>query len=329
MAHAIPKWYLAKKLVTSLGENMKMLIGLMALVLSFSTLASSGETRTFVYDGSVNSVELLLRGEKTHTEYRYEQHRTICYRTITEYRTVCSGGGYTTDRNGRTIPLPRHCYQQPWTRTVSYPCTRTVSIPYEVKDYDVEARVLLDVTNLSEIVTPGEKFKVSLHGDTLSLDIDGSKKFFAMLKKQNVRSNMNGSVKFLDGLYAVELIEAAPVLSALSMTNISIKDNILNVVMGPITANEHLGFSLYVEERRFLRSDIVIFDRELSLSEYAYTTAENSSELSINMNTIGANVSGGKFGITAKAFFKAEGTLLNKNEFPELEASRTLIFTNR
>ena len=82
---------------------MKMLVGLLSLALSFASIASSGETKTFTYDGAQNSVELLLRGEKTHTEYRYETRTTVCYRTeIVGYRTVCtgSGPGYPGPRSG-------------------------------------------------------------------------------------------------------------------------------------------------------------------------------------------------------------------------------------
>ena len=74
---------------------MKLVVGLLSLALSFSTLASSGESKSFTYDGSQDSVELILRGEKTHTEYRTETRTTTCYRTeIVGYRTICSGGGY-------------------------------------------------------------------------------------------------------------------------------------------------------------------------------------------------------------------------------------------
>ena len=72
---------------------MKMLTGLFALALSLGTFASTVDTKTFVYDGSINSVELLLRAEKTHTEYRVEHRQSTCYRQeLAGYRTVCSGG---------------------------------------------------------------------------------------------------------------------------------------------------------------------------------------------------------------------------------------------
>jgi hypothetical protein len=310
---------------------MKMLVGLLSLVLSFVSIASSGETKTFTYDGTQNSVELLLKGEKTHTEYRYEQRTTTCYRTeIVGYRTICTGGGYPGPgpRPGPGYP-GRNCYQEPIYRQVAYPCTQTIQIPYEVRDFYVDAKVIVDVTNLTGISTPGEKFVVTLQGDNLSIQTVGSKKFFLMLKKQDIRENMNGSVKFMDGLYAVELIEAAPVLKALKMTNISIENSILSFGLGPVANRANIGFSLVVVKKK-IGSDILLFDRDLDASEVVINAENAGSSADVNVQTLGIKLTGGKYGLTAKAFFKATGTLMNQSQFGDvLATSRTLIYTIR
>jgi hypothetical protein len=307
---------------------MKMLVGLLSFALSFAAIASSGETKTFTYDGTQNSIELILKGEKTHTEYRYENRNTICYRTeIVGYRTVCSGGGPTGPRPGPRPP--QNCYRQPIYRNVAYPCVETVRIPYEVKDFDVDARVILDVTNLTGVATSGEKFVVTLQGDDLSVQTVGSKKFFLMLKKQSVRANMNGSVKFIDGLYAVEMIEASPVLKALKMTNISIKDSVLSFGLGPVENRANVAFSLNILKKK-IGSDTVLFDRELDSSEVAISANSAGSAADVNVEKLGVNLDGGKYSLTAKAFFKADGVLMNQSQFSdELETSRTLIYKIR
>lgn len=311
---------------------MKMLVGLLSLALSFASIASTGETKTFTYDGTQNSVELLLKGEKTHTEYRYEQRTTTCYRTdIVGYRTVCTGGGPGYPGPGRPGPgYPgRNCYQEPIYRQVAYPCTQTIQIPYEVRDYAVDARVIVDVTNLTGISTPGEKFVVTLQGDDLSIQTVGSKKFFLMLKKQDIRGNINGSVKYMDGLFAVELIEAAPVLKAMTMTNISIENSILSFGMGPVASRANIGFSLVVVKKK-IGSDIILFDRELDSSEVVINAENAGSSADVNVQTLGINLTGGKYGLTAKAFFKATGTLMNQSQFGDvLSASRTLLYSIR
>jgi hypothetical protein len=299
---------------------MKMLISFFTVVLSLSSTASTGETKTFVYDGSQNSIELILQGEKTHTEYRYEDRRSTCYSTtVVGYRTVCTGG--YRPGPGRPGPAPRHCYQEPIYRRVSYPCTQTVRIPYEVKDYDVDARVIIDVTKLAEDVSSVETFKLSLMGDDLKLTVQGSKKFFIMLKKKDIRASMNGSVKSLDGLYAIELAEAAPVLAALDMKGLSYERGVLNFAIGEVSSTENVGFSLNVMRRPILGSNTVLFDRELTASEVEV----NGSQTNVDLGQIGVNLSGGRFLLTPKVFFKATGTLLNASQFGDLEASRSLL----
>lgn len=312
---------------------MKLFVGLLSLALSFVSVASTGETKTFTFDGTQNSVELLLRGEKTHTEYRYEQRTTTCYRTeVVGYRTICTGGpgpGYPGPRPGPRPTPGRTCYREPIYRQVAYPCTQTIQIPYEVKDFDVDARVLLDVKNLSTVATPGEKFVVTLHGDDLSIQTVGSKRFFIMLKKQDLRESMSGAVKFMDAFYGLELIEAAPVLKALKMTNISIANDVLNFKLGQIENRTNIGFSLNIVKKK-IGSDIVLFDRELDASEVMINTNAAGSAADVNVEKLGVNLDGGKYGLTAKAFFKAAGTLMNKSQFGEgLETSRTLIYSIR
>ena len=309
---------------------MKMIVGLLSLALSLASVASTTDVKTFTYDGTQNSVELLLRAEKTHTEYRYEQRQTTCFRTeIVGYRTICNGGGYPGPRP-YPRPGPTNCYRQPIYRQVAYPCTQTVQVPYEVKDFDVDARVLVDVTKMAESTTPGEKFVITLRGDELSISTVGSKKFFNVLKKQDVRARINGSVKFIDGLYAIELIEATPILKSLKMTSISMEDSVLKFNLGPVENRTNIGFSLNVVKKKALASDETLFDRELDSSEIILNANNAGSAANVNVEKLGVTLRDGKYSLTAKAFFKASGSLLNRAQFGEdLETSKTLIYKIR
>lgn len=317
---------------------MKMVLGLFSLALSFSALASTVDTKTFTYDGSVSSVELLLKTEKTHTEYRVEQRQSTCYRQeVYGHRTVCTGGGYYGPGPGfpgphrRPYPGPvRHCWTEPMYRTVPYSCIQTVNVPYEVKDYDVDARVIVDVTKLSPEATPGETFKVTLNGDTLSFSVLASKKFFVVKKKEAVRSSMNGSVKMIDGLLAAELVEAAPVLKAIKMTDISVENGVVNFNIGPVASMDNLGFELKVVKVKTFGSDTTLLDRELLASEVEVkASSEGASTAGVDVSKLGVELENGKFSITAKAFAKFGGNLMNSSQFEELSASRTLIYKVR
>lgn len=317
---------------------MKILAGLFTLAMSVTALASTIDTKTFYYDGSVNSVEFILNAEKTHTETRYENRQTTCFRQeVAGYRTICTGhpGSYPQPYPGPYYPnpyphrYPGHCWSEPVYRTVPYSCVQTVGIPYEVKDYDVNARVIIDVTNLSSDIAPGETIKVSLFGDVLSYDVVGSKKFFVVKKKQDVRTTASGSVRMLDGLLAVELVEAAPVLNAIKMTNISVKDGVLNFNIGPVATTENLGFDLKIVKNKTFGSDSVLLNRALRDGEITLSPTAEGTVATVDLDKLGVELSDGKYSLTAKAFAKFNGNLMNSSQFPELSASRTLIYKIR
>lgn len=295
---------------------MKMLSAALLLVFSLASFASS-ETKTFFFDGTQDSVQMSLRAEKTHTEYRYEQIRTTCTRQEVYYSTVC--------RHTQNGPV---CHTVPHYRTVYYPCIQTIRVPYQVKDYDVEANVNLSVAALPE-ATAGETFKVTLDGDRLSLSAIGSKKYFVLLKKQDQTSRMNGSVKFIDATYATELVEAAPIVKALEMTSISMKDSVLSFDMGPVAAPEFIGYHLTVKKAPIFGSDTVLFDRELASGEIQINAQESSSSATVHVDRLGVELTSGRHTLTAKAFFKHAGSILNASQFEKTEASRTLIYKVR
>jgi hypothetical protein len=296
---------------------MKIILAILSLVVALSATAST-QTRTFFYDGSQDSVQLALRTEQTHTEYRYEQRHTICYRQEVFYRTVCQ----QRPQGGRV------CHTVPHYRTISYPCMETVRIPYEVKDYDVEANVNLSVAKLSE-ATPGETFRVTLDGDRLSLSASGSKKFFILLKKSEVNTTIRGSVKTIDAAYEAKLVEAAPVVKALEMTNISLRDSLLTFKMGPIEVRNLIGFSLNVSKAPLLGSSTTLFNRELAANEIQLNAQGNTSTAEVNIERLGIELTSGRYGLTVKTFFKHQGVLLNSAQFEQTEASRTLIYKIR
>lgn len=294
---------------------MKLLTAISVLMFALSAFATS-QTKTFFYDGTQDTAMMSLRAEKTHTEYRYEQRYTTCFRQETHYETRCQPGP-----QGRPV-----CHTIPVTRTVSYPCWQTVSVPYEVHDYFVEATVDLSFAKVATGATPGETIKATLDGDRLSLSAVGSKKFFVMQTKQEIQTQMTGGLKLIDAAYGIELVEAASIVKALEVSNIGIKNDVLSIKMGPIAAQEHLGFSLDIKKNPVLGSSTTLFDRELSANEIMINSQETSSEAQININKLGVELGSGRHTLTAKIFFKHAGELLNGRQFETTSASRTLIY---
>lgn len=293
---------------------MKFVTFLFVMLFSIASFAYV-DSKTFTYDGSQDSIEMLLRSEKTHTEYRYEQRHTVCFRTETHYRRECHqipGGGM-------------QCHSIPYSRTYSYPCIETVRVGYEVKDYDVEAKVDLYVAPITTSLKVGETFKVTLDGDSLSVSANGSKNFFILLKKSEVQSQMTGGLKLMTAGYSAELVEAAPILKSLELTNIELRNDVLNFTMGPVAVPEAIGYRLTVTKAPILGSDTELFDRELNASEMELKASEANSIVSVNIQNLGVKLGSGRHKLTANAFFKYAGRLLNGGQFDRTQAGRTLI----
>jgi hypothetical protein len=302
---------------------MKMLMGVFIIGLSLNTQASTTQIGTFNYDGSQNATELILKAEKNHTKREMVERPSTCHRREkVGYRTACTNP--MNPNPSSPLPTPTingTCWRAPEYRRVSYPCSKKVEVSYKVKDYDVEARVKIDVTKLASEVKSFEAFKVILHGEELSLEVKGSKQFLVMLKHNDIRSNMNGSVKFIDAVYTVVLVPSAPVLAALMMKDLSFENDILKLDLEASSLSKNISFSLNVTQRARLRSDIVLLERELAPSEIEF----NGTEAKINLNELGIKMNGGRYSITPKIKFSGEGELLNKSQFNELEVSRTLL----
>lgn len=295
---------------------MKMLTAILMLVFAISSFASR-DTQTFVYDGSQDSVELNLSTEKTHTEYRWEQRPSICYRQVVHYRTVC-----------QSTPHGRQCHTYPVYTTVPYSCMETVQIPYEVKDFDVEATVTINVAKLPEFASR-ESLVATMNGDELKLTAKGSGKYIIVQNKGVLRSQMTGAVKYIQASYDVELVEAAPVVKALELTNISLYNSILNFKMGPVAVRDLIGFSLNVAKNPVIGGSTVLFDRELATSELTLQSDESVASVNVNIDSLGIKMGKGRHTLTAKAFFKHSGKVINADQFERLEAGRTLIYKVR
>src|SRR5690606_31382367 len=108
------------------------------------------------------------------------------------------------------------------------------------------------------------------------------------------------------------------------LSNISMSKGILTLGMGEVKNADNVGFSLKVTKVKTLGSDTVLFDRDLTTEEVVL----NGSKAEINVDNL-TEVDNGKYNLTAKAFAKFDGTLMNDADFEELSSSRTLIYKIR
>src|SRR5690606_39147472 len=103
-----------------------------------------------------------------------------------------------------------------------------------------------------------------------------------------------------------------PVLKALKMTNISMTNPDLTFTLGSVVNN--IGFSLKVLKKKF-GADDVLFNRDLAANEMNLSTTTEGSSVEVNTKDLGVNLVKGKYNMTARAYFKEDGVLMNKSQF--------------
>jgi hypothetical protein len=319
-------------------DSMKIFIGLAFFSLSFGLLANADDSRTFVYDGSEDSKEFVIKTAKFHTEERKEEVINTCYKEVVAgHRSICSGtsmpGAYYP---GPYYPGPRRasgayfgqCYSEPFYRKVPYSCKGEARTPFQVQDYQIEARFLVDVINLSGLSSSGETFTVSLEKEIPLFRANGSKKFFIIKKNEKIKSQMTGSLKMIDVQYVAELIEASPFLASVKMNSVEVLDSTLKVKLSASPFQKNIGFSVKVVQNK-LTSDKNIFEKELLENEFVITESSEAVEASVDLRKLGLSLNDGKFSITVKAIPKFDGSLLNFSQFYELYPSKTIVYKVR
>ncbi len=293
-----------------------LLASLLSLVVG-SAFASTVDSKSIRFDGSMTEASLQLKAEKTHTEYRQETVARTCYRTVVVgHRRVCR----------RPTPTqPGQCWSEPVYRTVPYTCYETISIPYEVFDYYVDANVALNFGSLPEGMSANEMMTATLNGDVLTLKSTGTKTLVVELAALEQSRRMSGNVLMMDAVATVKFHDALAIKRALNLTDASIKKSVMTYNLGPI-AGLQLAHSLKIVNAPVLGGDTVLFDAEmgaaLAREERGATTAMSIAFRDL----LGRDLGEGRYNITAKAFFKAGAGVLNAAELGDLSAEKTILY---
>ena len=304
---------------------MKSFLLILSLLVS-QAFASSGEVREFSFDGSQATYNLNLKGLKTHTEYRQEQVRDTCYRTVfVGYRTVCTGGYGPGPGYPRRPGNPgRYCTQQPVYRQQAYSCMRTVTIPYEVVDYATDAYVTLNMS-LPAGMRVNEKFTVRLEGEDLTLTARGSKKVVIVKTTEDISGNLQGNLKVINARYEVDMVDAQALIGALDMSRAYITGEVLDFDLGPKALEFSIKHQLKVSKAPRVGSDTLLLDRILSQNDFSVNTNMSSTLYSVDMSLLGINFQNGRYRISIESSFAPEGLILNADQFVDQLSSRKVI----
>ncbi len=261
-------------------------------ILSSAVIASTGESKDYTFDGSSDEESFVLQGTKTHTEYRYEQVPSTCYREVFDgYETecssvpvedchttsescseVCSGnrpsnrpsGGSSGTRTCSTVcsggdtvcstSYETQCDQVAQYHTESYGCYETVKIPYQEFDYNTKATVTLEFGATPMELEAKEEFKVVLNGETISLQLKGSEKIITFKINEEQTAEMNGTTKEINAVYTLAFADKAEAFSATSsdLTELKYEDGKLTFYIGSISEMAKLSTELLWKQQRLL-----------------------------------------------------------------------------
>ncbi len=317
-----------------------------------ATFAIGAQAKQIVVDGQQSQYREFLNGEVSHTEYRTEYRETTCSREVHdgyEQRCYYEGGGrqcrtvgggqscgitpehgyQCTDLPGRTecydTPGRQVCNSYPRYRTEYYTCTKPVSVPYQVKDYDVENDVTVNVERNSRLRNLQEVLDLSLstNGSFTVTAVRTSGR--ALLSAtQDVREvSFNGRVKRFITTVNIKLIDRYAAVGPFTapISEISGDINELQITTGQITDLSLLRIELMARKNRLIGDDPVVIQKVLTLDDMTLVNNGNgTTTIRINFNKLGGpdklNGKRAKVDISIQALLPLEN-IINRGDMPE------------
>lgn len=282
------------------------------------SLTAAAQTQHITLDGNQNQLQAQLNGSVTRTEYRTEYRETTCSREVHDgYDQVCRwepgeticrtvGGGQNcgltptgrvchdlpSHRECHTEPSRNVCHSEPRYRTEYYSCTKSVSVPYLVKLYDVQNNVVVHVANSANLPAGlQEVLALSLSNEAVSLSSlrTTGKVLISAVQSSQELSN-NGQLKVIQTTVNVSMIDrlaaVGPFIGGISEITGDI--NTLQITTGPITDLSAIRIELIAKRNRFLASDKVVIQKVLTADDMELITQGQRTLIKINFNKLGA-----------------------------------------
>lgn len=317
-----------------------------ALLLSFSAQA-----KQIVIDGQVLKYKEVVAGSVSHTEYRTEYRDTTCSREVPdgyeercywesgsrECETVGGGEQCGTDANGQPMckPNPSHevcsetpgrevCNSEPRYRTEYYTCTQSVSVPYQVKDYDVENTITVVVEKNSKL-PKGVREVIDLVQSQQSLVLNAVKtsgKVLISATQQTREVSFNGSLKRFETAVSMKLIDRqaaiGPFIGPISELTGDINE--LQLTTGLITDLSVLKIEIIAKKNRLIGSDPVVIQKVLTLEDMTLVNSGSQTTIKINFNKLGApehlRGKSAKIDVVIQALLPLEN-IINRQDMPQ------------
>ena len=175
-------------------------------------------------------------------------------------RQVCST---TNERVCRTT-YRQECNQEARYRTEYYSCTRTVQIPYEVFDYNIEAKVDIAVTNLPQDREINEMLSVELKGEDIELKLSqNNAPLVAVLSAIKKHEALEGQIKTIHFEVELEVYTPEEIQKDMEevVENISYVGDQLIMTLNKTQITEFDSVHLALTQDRFLFRNRALYDK--------------------------------------------------------------------
>jgi hypothetical protein len=204
------------------------------------------------------------------------------------------------------------CYTVPQYEERAYACQKTVSTPYQVKDYDVVASVFYNFGQVPAGINAAERFNTSIKGDQITNSVVGSGQL-VIFSERNETQKLTGKVLSKAVNFKIEFASRDSLLSpfAVEPNSATLKQGVLRynigVVEHPDTFQVHLN----------LKQKDTLLKRDLAQNEYRLVDGGTHTIVEINLVALGVTLDPKKK-LEAKIISKLvlSGTILNRDILP-------------
>lgn len=341
------------------------------ILLSSSAFATTVDSHSMPVLGAQPTETFSLSTQTTRTLYRSETVARTCFRDVIDhYRTVCDqivnnaerrpgdnhgqdprpeprdprdrdggerrpGDNHGQDPRPEPRPEPRRpvCHTEAVYRTEAYTCYQTVSVPYEVLDHNSISNFVVSLTNEGNANSGNQCYiNFTMSGDNLSTGSNCSELLLLASKGASSSVDRFGTrVNNFD--ISVKAVDMNSQILALKggLTNLHLEGQTLVVTTGDLNRATNAKLKLFVERRRFLKSDETLINRTLNAGEFTFESAGADTGLTkIDLRKLLGGINTSKkhkvrveLDVTLPA-----GEILNDNLMPRHQEAEITVWNN-
>lgn len=227
---------------------------------------------------------------RTHCHTVRGQRR--CNRVCPPAQTRCEPSSQscsTTNERVCHTTYRRECNDVARYRTEYYSCMKTVQVPYEVYDYNIEANITIEVAKLPSDISLNEKLTVKMVGEDMALSLSSENaEIVAVITKKELSDHLEDTLKTIDGHFVLEVFKKSDIANELEgiIEETKVIDRKLHLSYKLTRITQLKSLHLNIARDRFIGKDLRIFDGMIPDQLLKPTVKGDVKELIIDLNDL-------------------------------------------